>query len=95
LSTTANKYIGNGFQVIGLSSIMSPVPNLDMQQTVSGTSNGIQGVKHNTHRHDLSENLLHRVWRGSKDGTVTLAGVPTFENKYDEREWIKVVLFML
>ena len=69
-----------------------------MQQTLNdaSASNGIQGVrvKRNTHKHDLAENPLRRVWRGNKEDTITFAGVPTFENKYDEREWIKVILLV-
>jgi hypothetical protein len=73
---------------------MFPVPNPNMQQALNDASNGIQGVKHNTHRHDLAENPLRRVWRGNKEDTITFAGVPTFENKYDEREWIKVIVLV-
>ena len=73
---------------------MSPVPNLNIDDGLHGPFNGIlTGLKQSTHNQDLAENPLHRLWRGNKEGTVTMAGVPKFENKYDEREWIKVTCF--
>jgi hypothetical protein len=69
---------------------MSPVPNPNGQNSLNGPCDGSQGVKQSTHAQDLAKNPFHRVWRGNREGTVTLTGVPTFESKYDEREWIKV-----
>jgi hypothetical protein len=66
---------------------MSPVSTVTLTSAVNGSSN----IKHNTHIEDqLDSNIFHRVWRGDKEGKVTLKGVPKFENKYEEREWIKV-----
>jgi hypothetical protein len=70
---------------------MSPVPNANELSGVNGTSSGISAGPHqSTHKRDLAQNPLQRVWRGNKEGTVTMAGVPRFDNSYDEREWIKV-----
>ena len=38
---------------------------------------------------------FNRIWRGDKEGTVRLDGIPSFENPHEEREWIKVVLFCI
>ncbi|KAJ7280291.1 arad-like aldolase/epimerase [Mycena rebaudengoi] len=46
-------------------------------------------AKNTTHREDLDEHPFNRIWRGNKEGTVTVAGVPKFTDKYEEREWIK------
>ena len=36
---------------------------------------------------------FNRLWRGDKQGTVRyLDSIPNFENPYEEREWVKVVL---
>ena len=36
---------------------------------------------------------FNRIWRGDKQGTVRLDGIPSFESPYyEEREWNKVVL---
>ncbi|KAF5367359.1 hypothetical protein D9615_010271 [Tricholomella constricta] len=32
---------------------------------------------------------FNKVWRGSKDGSVRLDGIPAFDDPYAEREWIK------
>ncbi|KAK0459010.1 arad-like aldolase/epimerase [Desarmillaria tabescens] len=37
----------------------------------------------------LADNPLRRTWRGNKQGTIELGTVPTFDNPYEEREWIK------
>ena len=42
------------------------------------------GLQLNSHKQDLAENPLYWVWRGNKEGTVNMTGVPKFENKYDE-----------
>ena len=42
-----------------------------------------------THRIDLAQNPFERVWRGDKEGKIRMTGVPTFEDKYEERTWIK------
>ncbi|KAK7032429.1 hypothetical protein VNI00_013177 [Paramarasmius palmivorus] len=50
------------------------------------------GVPSNSKAHaDLSElgGPLARLWRGDKDGKVKYPGVPKFDDKYEEREWIK------
>lgn len=33
--------------------------------------------------------IFDKIWRGSKDGSVRLHGIPSFESPYEEREWIK------
>ena len=33
--------------------------------------------------------LFQRVWRGNREGTIKMPGVPTFEDKYEERTWVK------
>ncbi|GAA5973031.1 hypothetical protein JCM11641_000371 [Rhodosporidiobolus odoratus] len=39
---------------------------------------------------NLAENPLDRVWRGNKEGTIRLEGVPDFgEDVYAKRQWIK------
>jgi hypothetical protein len=35
---------------------------------------------------------LDRTWRGDKAGKVVTTGIPKFESKYAEREWIKVTI---
>jgi len=32
---------------------------------------------------------FNRIWRGNKQGTVRLDGIPMFDDPYAEREWIK------
>lgn len=55
---------------------------------VNGTTNG--------HSHQsldgLADNPLRRTWRGDKEGKIQLEPVPTFHDKYAEREWVKAHL---
>uniref|UniRef100_A0A0W0F892 Putative arad-like aldolase/epimerase n=1 Tax=Moniliophthora roreri TaxID=221103 RepID=A0A0W0F892_MONRR len=55
-----------------------------------GTPNGVPGEKQKTHA-DLSKlaDPLPRLWRGDKEGKITYPSIPTFEDKYEEREWMK------
>lgn len=43
----------------------------------------------NSHKRDLDSNPFNRVWRGDKKGSIRMPGVPTFEDKHEERKWIK------
>ncbi|KAK0203781.1 arad-like aldolase/epimerase [Desarmillaria ectypa] len=56
-----------------------------MSPTATGTTNGVfhQSLD------GLADNPLRRTWRGNKQGTIELGTVPTFDNPYEEREWIK------
>ena len=38
-----------------------------------------------------SHENFNRIWQGDKQGTIRLDGIPSFENPYEEREWVKVV----
>lgn len=42
-----------------------------------------------THKTDLDSNPFTRVWRGDRDGKIKMPGVPTFEDKHEERTWVK------
>lgn len=42
------------------------------------------------HPLDQPNHPFNKIWRGSKDGSVGLRGIPRFEDPYEEREWIKV-----
>jgi hypothetical protein len=50
-----------------------------------------------THSHQsldsLASNPLRRTWRGDKEGSVELKVIPQFQDKYAEREWVKVSVF--
>ncbi|KAK0435194.1 arad-like aldolase/epimerase [Armillaria borealis] len=60
-----------------------------MSPTATGTTNGTpNGVFHQS-LEGLADNPLRRTWRGNKQGTIELGAVPTFDNPYEEREWIK------
>ena len=43
----------------------------------------------NTHKQDLADNPFQRVWRGNREGTIKMPGVPKFDDKYEERTWLK------
>jgi hypothetical protein len=43
----------------------------------------------NSHKRDLDANPFNRVWRGDKSGSIRMTGVPKFEDKQEERKWIK------
>ena len=43
----------------------------------------------NTHKQDLDDNPFQRVWRGDRAGTIKMPGVPTFDDMYQERTWLK------
>lgn len=42
-----------------------------------------------THKQDLDNNPFQRVWRGDREGKIKMPGVPTFDDKYEERKWVK------
>ncbi|RDB18235.1 Meiotically up-regulated gene 14 protein [Hypsizygus marmoreus] len=48
-----------------------------------------------TSKHDAPQPLsdpqhpFNKVWRGNKEGTIRLNGIPSFTDPYAEREWIK------
>jgi hypothetical protein len=69
---------------------MAPVPTETM--TVQNPVE-FRPAKNTTHREDLDEHPFNRIWRGNKEGTVTVAGVPKFTDKYEEREWIKASVY--
>ncbi|KAG7448614.1 arad-like aldolase/epimerase [Guyanagaster necrorhizus] len=59
---------------------------------MSPSANGINGTSNGAFHQSLDgleENPLRRTWRGNKQGTIELGTVPTFDNPYEEREWIK------
>lgn len=60
-------------------------------QTVNGTSKLTLRGDHaqNTHKQDLDKNPFNRVWRGDKNGSIRMTGVPKFDDKYEERQWLK------
>jgi hypothetical protein len=37
-----------------------------------------------------SDHPFNKIWRGNKQGTVRLDGIPKFDDPYAEREWVKV-----
>ncbi|GAA5820314.1 hypothetical protein JCM3770_004043 [Rhodotorula araucariae] len=38
---------------------------------------------------NLPENPLERTYRGNKQGTIHMEGIPQFDNPYQKREWVK------
>jgi hypothetical protein len=36
---------------------------------------------------------FNKIWRGNKQGTIRLDGIPKFDDPYAEREWVKVSVF--
>lgn len=38
----------------------------------------------------LSKNPLQRTYRGNKEGTIHMEGIPQFDDPYQKREWVKV-----
>lgn len=61
-------------------------PALDLKPSELSSS------KNNTHPTGLQENRVERLYRGNKQGTIKLQGVPKFDNPYDHREWIKACI---
>ncbi|EEB90223.1 hypothetical protein MPER_11599, partial [Moniliophthora perniciosa FA553] len=55
-----------------------------------GAPNGVPGEKQKAHA-DLSKlaDPLPRLWRGDEEGKISYPSIPTFEDKYEEREWLK------
>lgn len=64
--------------------IMSPALDAEASEE-NGYRNG------DAHPTELEENRVDRMYRGDKQGTIKMEGVPKFTNPYDEREWIKVI----
>ncbi|TFL02986.1 class II aldolase/adducin N-terminal [Pterulicium gracile] len=63
--------------------------------TLSEHSKNTCSKSEQTPRHDtnsLSKNPLRRTWRGNVEGTVELAVIPKFQDRYAEREWVKAHL---
>jgi len=60
-------------------------PRLHLQ----GVSDPSSSSTTNTHKQDLNDNPFQRVWRGDRAGTIKMPGVPTFDDKYEERKWLK------
>jgi hypothetical protein len=54
---------------------------------LSGSSPIVNG--NHAHKSDLSTNPFERVWRGNREGTIRMPGVPTFTDKHEERRWVK------
>jgi hypothetical protein len=61
------------------------VPSLHLQ----GSSAEPASQTTTTHKQDRNSNPFQRVWRGNRDGTIKMPGVPTFDDKYEERTWLK------
>lgn len=41
----------------------------------------------------LSDKPLQRTYRGNKEGTIHLEGIPEFDDLYAKRQWVKVRSF--
>ncbi|KAL0578651.1 hypothetical protein V5O48_003351 [Marasmius crinis-equi] len=68
-------------------------PEATLNQNDGGLNGGGHAVKAKAHAElDKLEGAFDRVWRGDKEGTVKHAGIPKFEDKYKERDWIKAHL---
>jgi len=59
-------------------------PRLHLQGGSAGNAS-----QTNTHKQDLDDNPFQRVWRGNREGTIKMPGVPTFDDKHEERKWLK------
>lgn len=72
-----------------------PVATTTLTQTnghtlrLRGDGDSQAKAKTDTHKHDLAANPFQRVWRGDRVGTIKMPGVPTFEDKHEERTWVK------
>jgi hypothetical protein len=61
--------------------------------SVSGSALAVKAVLH--HHQSLGglpDRALDRIWAGDAAGMITFPGRPTFEDKLEEREWIKAHL---
>ncbi|KAF9267082.1 arad-like aldolase/epimerase [Marasmius fiardii PR-910] len=70
---------------------MAPQPNLHVHDD---TPHGVDAaeIKSKTHAELSSlpsEKPIDRLWRGDRAGNVKLDGLPTFDDPYKQREWIK------
>ncbi|KAL0576010.1 hypothetical protein V5O48_005977 [Marasmius crinis-equi] len=67
---------------------MAPQPLLNAHD---GAPNGLEvKPKAHTELDDLPvDNPIDRLWRGDKEGTIQLEGMPVFDDPYQEREWVK------
>ncbi|WVW84365.1 hypothetical protein I302_106399 [Kwoniella bestiolae CBS 10118] len=73
---------------------MSPVATTTVTQIKPPTATlSLRGdsekPKENAHKTDLAKNPFERVWRGNREGTIRMGGVPKFDDPYEERKWIK------
>ncbi|KAG7085535.1 hypothetical protein E1B28_003093 [Marasmius oreades] len=69
---------------------MAPQPNLHVHDD---TPHGVDAAESKSKTHaeltTLPEKPIDRLWRGDKAGNVKLDGIPTFQNPYQQREWVK------
>ncbi|KAK1228136.1 hypothetical protein PQX77_008819 [Marasmius sp. AFHP31] len=63
-------------------------PEATLNQNDAVINGGGHGTKTSTHA-ELDKPPFERLWRGDKEGKISLTGIPKFEDKYEEREWIK------
>ncbi|KAF5355481.1 hypothetical protein D9758_006335 [Tetrapyrgos nigripes] len=59
-----------------------------MSPTATATNNGVENQPA-VPKQVTSVKPLDRIWRGDKAGKVVTTGIPKFQSKYAEREWIK------
>lgn len=65
-------------------------PDSEIKLRLRGDHDAIQTKSTaSTHKKDLAENPFQRVWRGDRQGSIKMPGVPTFEDTYEERRWVK------
>ncbi|TIB70003.1 aldolase [Wallemia mellicola] len=60
-----------------------------MSATASASASTTTEVKQHQSINDQPKSLTERVSRGDKEGKIKLEGIPKFEDKYEEREWVK------
>lgn len=60
---------------------------VEMSATASASTT--TEVKQHQSINDQPKSLTERVSRGDKEGKIKLEGIPKFEDKYEEREWVK------
>lgn len=82
---------------VSLSSIMSTATTTKTSTdgatlrlwSTGGEPQAVVSAPSTTHKQDLDSNPFQRVWRGDKAGKIKMPGVPTFDDKYEERTWVK------
>ncbi|KAF9267149.1 hypothetical protein L218DRAFT_941732 [Marasmius fiardii PR-910] len=76
---------------------MAPVSTFNQTDNPLNGEHISNGAKPKAHAEleKLQTNKIDRFWRGDKDGKIdfkTTHGIPHFEDKYKERDWIKAHL---